>query len=283
MGEEEKMLRGQENEMMKKTLSDTCEDLDNKLSEHKQGMGKIIEDEKDERAAQHDDMINRLDRERKERIKGNDKIQNQLHDELEAMATKHVRDTEELKDALDKEAEMRQTLRNDLEKELIEQGKEIFNELDKNKNDIDMKLAKEVENRQANEKLLRIDMEGSIKGLLENIDDTKTNLFERHEDECKLLHDTIEKGNNDLSKNLNKLAGAMEGNNDDLRKELEQEKNERKQDKVDTYSDFEQICRNIDDRVTGEKEKLWDKLKEDEEKFDNYKIKCEDENTAMQN
>merc|ERR1711892_956585 len=264
MGEEEKMLRGQENEMMKKTLSDTCEDLDNKLSEHKQGMEKIMEHEKDERAAQHDDMINRLDRERKERIKGNDKIQNQLHDELEAMATKHVRDTEELKDAMDKEAEMRQTLRNDLEKELIEQGKEIFNELDKNKNDIDAKLAKEVENRQANEKLLRIDMEGSIKGLLENI------------------HDTIEKGNNDLSKNLNKLAGAMEGNNDDLRKKLEQEKNERKQDKVDTYSDFEQICRNIDDRVTGEKEKLWDKLKEDEEKFDNYKIKCEDENTAMQ-
>merc|ERR1712106_899866 len=213
---------------------------------------------------------------------GNDKIQNQLHDELEAMATKHVRDTEELKDAMDKEAEMRQTLRNDLEKELIEQGKEIFNELDKNKNDIDAKLAKEVENRQANEKLLRTEMEGCVKGLLENIDDTKTNLFERLEDECKLLHDAIEKGNNDLSKNLNKLAGAMEGNNDDLRKELEQEKKKKKQDKVDTYSDFEQICRNIDDRVTGEKEKLWDKLKEDEEKFDNYKIKCEDENTAMQ-
>merc|ERR1712106_1176943 len=167
--------------------------IDNKLSEHKENIEKIIEDEKDERAAQHDDMINRLDRERKERIKGNDKIQNQLHDELEAMDTKHVRDAEELKDAMDKEAEMRQTLRNDLEKELIEQGKEIFNELDKNKNDIGMKLAKEVENRQANEKLLRTDMEGSIKGLLENIDDTKTNLFERLEDECKLLHETIEK------------------------------------------------------------------------------------------
>merc|ERR1711862_765513 len=113
----------------------------------------------DERAAQHDDMINRLDRERKERIKGNDKIQNQLLDELEAMATKQVRDTEALKDAIDKEAEMRQNLRNDLEKELIEQGKELFNELDKNKNDTDMKLAKEVENRMELEKQFQKDLD----------------------------------------------------------------------------------------------------------------------------
>ena len=27
-----------------------------------------------------------------------------------------------------------------------------------------------------------------------------------------------------------------------------------------------QVCRNIDDRITGEKEKLWDKLKDTDEK-----------------
>merc|ERR1712013_461667 len=163
--DEEKMLRGQENEMMKKVLSDACADLDNKLFEHRGNIEKALEDEKDERAAQHDDMINRLDRERKERIKGNDKIQNQLLDELEAMATKQVQDTEALKDAIDKEAEMRQNLRNDLEKELIEQGKELFNELDKNKNDTDMKLAKEVENRMELEKQFQKDLDGNVRDL----------------------------------------------------------------------------------------------------------------------
>ena len=49
--------------------------------------------------------------------------------------------------------------------------------------------------------------------------------------------------------------------------ELEQERNERKQDKKDTYSDFEQVCRNIDDRVKGENEKLWEKVRADNDDF----------------
>ena len=95
------------------------------------------------------------------------------------------------------------------------------------------------------------------------------------------MQDTIEKEKDELLKDLDKLTVEMKGNSDDIRKELEQEKNERKQDKLDTYSDFEQICRNIDDRVTGEKEKLWDKLKDEEQKFEDYKLQCEDQNTEM--
>merc|ERR1711923_47929 len=100
-------------------------------------INKIIEEEKDERAGQHDDMITRLDRERKERMTVNDMIQNQLHDAVDNIMTKQMQDVEAIKDALDKEAENRQNLRTDMEKELIKQGKEIFNELDRNRNDVD--------------------------------------------------------------------------------------------------------------------------------------------------
>merc|ERR1719192_2972624 len=78
-------------------------------------MNKLVEEEKEERAMQHDDMINRLDRERKDRIRGLDSIQNQLHDDIETLTTKQMRDVEEMRDALEKEDEARQALRNDLD------------------------------------------------------------------------------------------------------------------------------------------------------------------------
>merc|ERR1711872_109312 len=111
--------------------------------------------------------------------------------------------------------------------------------------------------------------------------DTKGSLNDKLNEECQSMRNDFTTDRNNLCKELEKLAVEIKGNSDDIRNELEQEKNERKQDKLDTYSDFEQICRNIDDRVTGEKEKLWDKLKSDEERFENYKVQCEDENDQI--
>merc|ERR1712212_1396430 len=104
-------------------------------------------------------------------------------------------------------------------------------------------------------KQLHTDLDGNVRDLIENIENTKAGFFTKLEDDCKNLQDTIEKEKGKLLNNLDKLSVEMKGNSDDIRKEIEQERNERKQDKLDTYSDFEQICRNIDDRVTGEKEK----------------------------
>ncbi|MFN9909527.1 MAG: hypothetical protein ACK56F_25990, partial [bacterium] len=59
------------------------------------------------------------------------------------------------------------------------------------------------------------------------------------------------------------------------------EQKERLQDKADTYRDFEQICRNIDDRITGEKEKLWDKIKADGERLDGEQARLAAEAEAL--
>merc|ERR1711954_465152 len=109
----------------------------------------------------------------------------------------------------------------------------------------DMKLAKEVENRMELEKQFQKDLDGNVRDLIENIENTKASLFTKLDDDHKSLQDTIEKEKDGLLKDLDKLTVEMKGNSDDIRKELEQERNERKQDKLDTYSDFEQICRNI--------------------------------------
>ena len=140
--EEERFLRGQEAEVMKKIIADSTRSLDETLNDYRNDVNRILEEEKDERAGQHDDMITRLDRERKERIKVNDLFQNQLHDAVDNILTKQMQDNESLKEAIEKEAENQQKLRNDLENEVIKQGKEIFNELDRNRNDFDDLLEK---------------------------------------------------------------------------------------------------------------------------------------------
>ena len=62
-------MRGQETEVMKKTIVDANQNLDETLKDHRKDVNRIIDEEKDERAGQHDDMITRLDRERKERMR----------------------------------------------------------------------------------------------------------------------------------------------------------------------------------------------------------------------
>lgn len=39
-----------------------------------------------------------------------------------------------------------------------------------------------------------------------------------------------------------------------------------------------QVCRNIDERITGEKEKLWEKIRENEDDMDDYKNKMQQGN-----
>ena len=104
-------MRGQETEVMKKTIVDANQNLDETLKDHRKDINRIIDVEKDERAGQHDDMITRLDRERKERMKVNDMIQNQFHDAIDNILTKQMHDNESLKEAVDKEAENQQKLR----------------------------------------------------------------------------------------------------------------------------------------------------------------------------
>ena len=41
---------------------------------------------------------------------------------------------------------------------------------------------------------------------------------------------------------------------------------------------FLQVCRNIDERITGEKEKLWEKIRENEDDMDDYKNKMQQGN-----
>merc|ERR1711962_766519 len=377
--EEEKLLRGQEQEMMKKTLADTVNDLGKQLDDHKGKVSKLVEDEKEERALQHDDMICRLDRERKDRIRGLDNITNQVHDDLEAMTTKQIRDAEEMRDAMEKEADARQGLRNDLEKEIIAQGKELFKEIDRNKNDIDTKLEQEILARSKNESDIKKKLEDSINMLTDNLEGSKdmmmakignecdilksqldaekeglqqsmTDLQAKVEDnddkihsdldkerkdriaeqeaqanelskeidknmkditskleseeetrkqneyslkqeleaglqkvaddldaskdmilgkigeECTILKNQLDSDKDGLMKNIANLTEKLEDTDDRMKNELEEERKGREADKATTYADFEQICRNIDDRVTGEKEKLWDKLKDNETK-----------------
>ena len=109
--EEEKFLRGQEAEVMKKVMADLNQSVGESLNDYRNDVNRILEEEKDERAGQHDDMITRLDRERKERMKVNDLIQNQLHDAVDNLVTKQMQDNENLKEAIEKEAENQQKLR----------------------------------------------------------------------------------------------------------------------------------------------------------------------------
>lgn len=109
--EEEKFLRGQEAEVMKKVIADLNGSLDKSLNDYRDDVNRILDEEKDERAAQHDDMITRLDRERKERMKVNDLIQNQLHDAVDNIMTKQMQDNENLKEAIEREAENQQKTR----------------------------------------------------------------------------------------------------------------------------------------------------------------------------
>ena len=179
--EEERLLRGQEAEVMKKIIADSTQSLEETLIDHRNDVNRILEEEKDERAGQHDDMITRLDRERKERMKVDDLIQNQLHDTVDNILTKQMQDNESLKEAVEKEAENQQKLRNDLENEVIKQGKEIFNELDRNRNDFEDLLEKEalIRDKQMNE---------LCSELTNKLDDSLKCIDESHDEKLKQIY-----------------------------------------------------------------------------------------------
>merc|ERR1712111_76983 len=81
---------------------------------------------------------------------------------------------------------------------------------------------------------------------------------------------SVSKANTEmLENNLEKLRNLTITNNEDLRGKLDKEINNRKDEKNKMYEDFEQVCRNIDDRITGEKEKLWEKLNDNTEDLKN--------------
>ena len=190
--EEEKLLRGQECEIMKKQVADASDNLTAQLNDHKSDINKLIEDEKDERANQHDDMLIKLDRERKERIKANDMLMNQLQDSVDDIVTKQMQDIQILQDNIDKQGDNIQSYKKDLENEMIKQGKEIFAELDKNKSEFESTLNSEARKRDAEKSKMYEDFEQVCR----NIDDRITGEKEKLWDDLKSTKDELEEHKN---------------------------------------------------------------------------------------
>ena len=137
------------------------------------------------------------------------------------------------------------TFRNDMEKELIKQGKEIFTELDRNRSDFESLLEKEA--GRMDEQMLKLSSE--LEGKLE---ETNQSLHECHNER------------------------------EEIRLNLKKESEERKQEKNKIYEDFEQVCRNIDERITGEKKHLLDKLNDTNESLEHLtKENAEDRNSIL--
>merc|ERR1711936_1401228 len=128
-----------------------------------------------------------------------------------------------------------------------------------NKGDIEEKLEREAKERMDEQEALRQKVDDGINRLTDDIEGSKDILMAKIEKECGNVRGNLQERLVGLGDKLGEVSQR-------LTQELEQEKKDRASEKEKTYADFEQICRNIDDRVTGEKEKLWEKLKEDETK-----------------
>ena len=279
--EEERFLRGQEAEVMKKIIADSTRSLDETLNDYRNDVNRILEEEKDERAGQHDDMITRLDRERKERIKVNDLFQNQLHDAVDNILTKQMQDNESLKEAIEKEAENQQKLRNDLENEVIKQGKEIFNELDRNRNDFDDLLEKEalIRGKQMNE--LCSELTNKLDDSLKCIDESHDEKLKQIDEKLTGVKNNFDKNLEEVGKNLAKINNDIDKNSETFNVALEREKSARETEKVKMYEDFEQVCRNIDERITGEKEKLWEKISSTNDSLESMNAQSSEDKNAI--
>jgi hypothetical protein len=97
--EEEKMLRGQDNEILKLNLQQGVTDLTNQFEEHKQAVDKITEEEKEERNSQYDDMINRVDKEKRDRSQGLSDLETRTDENLKQVSDKeHESETSVLKE-----------------------------------------------------------------------------------------------------------------------------------------------------------------------------------------
>ena len=80
--EEEKMLRGQDNEILKLSLQQGVADLNGQFDEQKRAADKFLEDEREERNSQYDDMIHRVDKEKRERAKAVADLEARLDEDL---------------------------------------------------------------------------------------------------------------------------------------------------------------------------------------------------------
>merc|ERR1711974_440630 len=97
----------------------------------------------------------------------------------------------------------------------------------------------------------------------DDLEGSKEILMAKIGEECGNVREELGRERDSLQEKLAGLGETLGEVSERLSQDLEQEKKDRASEKGKTYADFEQICRNIDDRVTGEKEKLWEKLKED--------------------
>merc|ERR1712243_180510 len=97
------------------------------------------------------------------------------------------------------------------------------------------------------------------------MEENKNSILAQLENDIIELKDGLEGENVKLRDDMKHLSDTNCDSLNNLNEKIDREIKDRKRDKVDTYADFDQICRNIDERITGEKEKLWDKIREDEE------------------
>merc|ERR1711915_314705 len=143
---------------------------------------------------------------------------------------------------------------------------------------IDDRLAKEMDKMNEENKHLQSTIKDNFDILAEKQENSTSNLLRKLEIENQALHDKFDNETVGLASKIDSLADKVEKDNSDIRKDLEQERIKRHQDKEETYKDFEQICRNIDDRITGEKEKLWNQIKDDQENLENFKARSIEDN-----
>ena len=147
-----------------------------------------------------------------------------------------------------------------MEIELIKQGKEIFNELDRNRNEFDDLLEKEalIRGKQMNE--LCSELTNKLDDSLKCMDESQDEKLKRFDEKLTGAKNDLDKNREELEKNLSKINADFDKNNETFKDAIEREKREREMEKGKMYEDFEQVCRNIDERITGEKEKLWEKI-----------------------
>merc|ERR1712029_882661 len=111
---------------------------------------------------------------------------------LDNIKSKQMKDTNDIKLELEKEAQNRENMRKGLERELIEQGKELFNEMDKNKSDLDSKLLAETENRTDLASSLRREIDNEVKKMSGELELAKNEIVASIENECKGLRNEID-------------------------------------------------------------------------------------------
>ena len=179
--EEEKMLRGQDNEIVKMTLQQGVADLNNQVEEHKEKVKKTLEEDKDERTAQYDDLICRVDKERRERAKGLsdletrlDEVSKNTSDKIADMAAEAKKETAACRDFCKEATEKVQTDLDALNTASIER-------LDEARADLITKIDDERKERADIIKDALTGIEGEITGVKNSIEREKQSLEESNQ------------------------------------------------------------------------------------------------------